>query len=95
MSYEFTLVLNREITDEESDELRRGGCAGATLAPDVLPTNAEVSVTRLDFETDGPSLAEVITLALEAVQTVPGLKAASLRVPAQPGGESPEEDASN
>src|SRR6266566_1463357 len=90
MSYEFTLVLSREITAEESDSLHKAGCAGATVTTDRLPTDADVVVTRLDFDTEGPSLAGVITSALEAVKTLPDLSAASLTVPPQPNGAPTE-----
>ncbi len=90
MSYEFTLVLSREITAEESESLQKAGCAGATVTADRLPTDADVIVTRLDFDTEGPSLAEVITSALEAVKTLPDLSAASLTVPPQPNGAPTE-----
>jgi hypothetical protein len=93
MSYEFTLLLSREITDEESTALREGGCAGAALTTDKLPTNPDVTVTRLDFDIEGPSLAEVIEAALEAVKAVPDLRPASLTVPAQPSG-APDDDES-
>jgi hypothetical protein len=86
MSYEFTLVLSREITDEESEALQKVGCAGASLSTAKLPTNADVTVTQLDFDIDGASLAAVIESALEAVLTVPDLTAASLIVPPQPSG---------
>jgi hypothetical protein len=91
MSYEFTLVLSREITAEESESLQNAGCAGATVTTDRLPTDADVIVTRLDFDTEGPSLAEVITSALEAVKTLPDLSAASLTVPPQPA-DAPTEN---
>lgn len=86
MSYEFTLILNRQISDEESETLQKEGCAGATFSTAPLPTNAAVTATRLDFDIDGPSLADVIKSALEAVKTVPDLSAASLEVPPQPNG---------
>ena len=86
MSYEFTLVLSREINDEESAALQKIGCAGASLTTAKLPTNADVTVTQMDFDIEGPSLAAVIESALEAVLTVPELSAASLIVPPQPSG---------
>ena len=47
--YKYTLVLSREITDEESAILREAspGCADAVFGPDTLPTNAEIPVTKL------------------------------------------------
>jgi hypothetical protein len=85
VGYRFTLVLSREITDEESAILQEAGCAGAIFAPDSLPTNAEVPVTKMDFDvTESPSLAEAIESALEAVKKVPDLSVPGLTVPAQP-----------
>ena len=85
MGYRFTLVLSREITDEESAILQEAGCAGAIFGPDTLPTNADVPVTKMDFDvTSSPSLAEAIELALEAVKNVPELSVPGLTVPAQP-----------
>jgi hypothetical protein len=85
MGYRFTLVLSREITDDESAVLEAAGCAGAIFAPDSLPTNAEVPVTKMDFDvTASPSLAEAIESALEAVKNVPDLSVPGLTVPAQP-----------
>jgi hypothetical protein len=85
VGYRFTLVLSREITDEESAILQEAGCSGAIFAPDSLPTNAEVPVTKMDFDvTESPSLAEAIESALEAVKKVPDLSVPGLTVPAQP-----------
>jgi hypothetical protein len=81
----FSLVLNREISDEESAALRDAGCAEAVFGTDSLPTNADVTVTKLDFDdTVSPSLAEAIESALEAVKTVPDLTVPGLTVPAVP-----------
>jgi hypothetical protein len=85
VGFKFTLVLNREITDDESAILRESGCTEAVFATDALPTNAEVTVTKLDFDdTVSPSLAEAIEAALEAVKKVPELSVPGLTVPAQP-----------
>jgi hypothetical protein len=85
MGYRFTLVLSREITDDESAILVAAGCAGAIFAPDSLPTNADVPVTKMDFDvTASPSLAEAIESALQAVKNVPDLSVPGLTVPAQP-----------
>lgn len=86
MSYEFTLVLSREITDEESAALQKIGCAGSTLTTAKHPTNPDITVTQMDFDIEGSSLAAVIESALESVLTVPELSAASLIVPPQPSG---------
>ncbi len=81
----FSLVLSREITDDESAVLREAGCAEAVFATDSLPTNADVTVTKMDFDdTVSPSLAEAIESALEAVKKVPDLSVPGLTVPAVP-----------
>jgi hypothetical protein len=85
VGYRFTLVLNREVTDDESAALREAGCGTATFGRDSLPTNADVQVTKLDFDdTASPSLAEAIESALEAVKKVPDITVPGLTVPAQP-----------
>lgn len=83
MGHTFTLVLNRTITDEESESLQKAGCAGAEFTTAAHPTNADTLVTRLDIATQAPSFAEAIQSALDAVKTIPDLKAASLIVPPQ------------
>jgi hypothetical protein len=81
----FSLVLSREITDEESAILQGAGCAGAVFTTDSLPTNADVTVAKMDFDdTVSPSLAEAIESALEAVKKVPDLSVPGLTVPAVP-----------
>jgi hypothetical protein len=85
MGYKFSLVLSREITADEVTILQEGGCASADFTTDSLPTNAEVSVTRLDFDdSTSSSLAEAIESALAAVTKVPDLSVPGLTVPAQP-----------
>lgn len=85
MGHRFSLVLSREITDDESVILQDAGCAGAIFATDSLPANADVPVTKMDFDdTVSPSLAEAIGSALEAVKKVPDLSVPVLAVPAQP-----------
>jgi len=87
VGYKFTLVLSREITDEESAILQDAGCADAIFGPDSLPTNAEIPVTKMDFDdTSSPSLAEAIQSGLDAVKKVPELSVPGLTVPAQPAG---------
>jgi hypothetical protein len=84
MGFKFTLVLSRTITDEESAVLSNAGCAEAEFGSDKLPTNADVPVTKMDFDdTVSPSLAEAIESALAAVQKVPDLSVPGLTVPAQ------------
>jgi hypothetical protein len=91
MGYRFSLVLSREVSEDESAILREAGCASAVFGTDSLPTNAQVTVTKMDFDdTASPSLAEAIESALEAVKKVPELSAPGLTVPAQPA-HAPEE----
>jgi hypothetical protein len=81
----FTLVLNREITEDESGALRESGCTDATVTSVTVPGTDDTVVTQMEFDTDaGPSLAEAIEAALEAVKTVPDLSVPTLTVPAQP-----------
>jgi hypothetical protein len=87
VGYKFSLVLSREITDDESAILQEVGCSAAIFGTDSLPTNAAVTVTKMDFDdTLSPSLAEAIESALEAVKKVPDLTVPGLTVPAQPAG---------
>jgi hypothetical protein len=93
MGYTFSLVLNREITSDELALLLED-CSGATSAPDKLPTNAKIPVTRIDFDdTASPSLQAAIESALESVKRVPDLTVPSLNVPAQPANLSDEDTA--
>jgi hypothetical protein len=90
VGHKFSLVLSREITDDESAILRES-CSGTTFTTDTLPTNAEVTVTRVDVDdTASPSLAEAIEAGLEAVKKVPELSVPGLTVPAQPVGAAAE-----
>ena len=92
MGYRFSLVLSREISDEESVTLQEAGCVSAVFGSDTLPTNAQVTVTKMDFDdTVSPSLAEAIESALEAVKKVPDLSVPGLTVPAQPAHAPAEE----
>jgi hypothetical protein len=92
LGYKFSLVLSREISDGEVATLQEAGCASATFTTDSLPTNADVTVTKLDFDdTTSPSLAEAIESALEAVKSVPDLSVPGLTVPAQPAVAGAEE----
>jgi hypothetical protein len=85
MGHKFSLVLSRVITEEESAVLAGAGCSCAVFGTDSLPTNAEVTVTKMDFDdTESPSLAEAIEAGLEAVKTVPDLTVPGLMVPAVP-----------
>ena len=93
MGYRFSLLLSREITEEEITILREeGGVGTAEFGTDLLPTNAEVTVTKLDSDDAvSPTLAEAIESALEAVKKVPDLSTSELSVPAQPAGPADTE----
>lgn len=85
MGHVFSLVLSREITDDESATLQGAGFAEAVFATDSLPTNADITVTKIDVDdTVSPSLAEAIESALEAVKQLPDLSVPGLTVPAVP-----------
>jgi hypothetical protein len=91
VGYRFSLVLSREITDEESVILKEAGCSAAVFGTDSLPTNAETIVTKMDFDDIvSPTLAEAIESALQAVKCLPGLHVPGLTVPAQPAGPADE-----
>jgi hypothetical protein len=94
VGYKFSLVLSREITDDESAILQEVSCPDVIFATDTLPTDADVIVTKMDFDdTRSPSLAEAIESGLEAVKKVPDLSVPGLTVPAQPeriAAEEPE-----
>jgi hypothetical protein len=90
MGYEFSIILNREITEDES-RILLDNCTGTTLSTAPLPTNADLSGTQLEVDnTEVPTLAEAIQAALDAVKLVPDVLPASLTVPAQPNGEPSE-----
>jgi hypothetical protein len=94
VGYKFTLILNREITDDESEILREAGCADAIFGSDTLPTNAGVLVTKMDVDTTSfPTLADAIQAGLDAVMKVPDLSVPGLTVPPQPAGPKAEESA--
>jgi len=86
VGYRFTLVLSREITADETATLEEEGCAGAVFGSDSFPTNAEIPVTKMDFDvTSSPSLAEAIESALEAVKEGTGPERARPDCPAPAG----------
>jgi hypothetical protein len=96
VGYKFTLVLSREITDDESAVLREADavCAEAIFGPDTLPTNADVPVTKMDIDdTTAATLADSIQAALDAVKAIPDLSVPGLTVPAQPAGPLDERTA--
>jgi hypothetical protein len=95
MGYEFTLTLNRKITDDESSALMTAGCEGASVTIVPYPTGADpdLIVTQLDFDDkDSETLEAAITVGLEAVKIVPDLFVATFSAPAQPNGMPPDED---
>lgn len=95
MGYQFTLTLNRKISDDESVVLQESGCADASISTVPYPTGADpdLIVTQFDFDdTVSPTLEAAITQALEAVLVVPDLSVATFSAPAQPNGMPPEED---
>lgn len=92
MGYRFSLILSREVTDEESATLKEAGCSAPAFGTDSLPTNADVTVTKMDFDdTVSPTLAEAIQAGLDAVKSVPDLGVPGLTVPAQPAGPVTED----
>ncbi len=95
MGYQFTLTLNRKISDDESAVLQEAGCVGASISTVPYPTGADpdLIVTQFDFDdTASPTLEVAITQALEAVKAVPDLSVATFSAPAQPNGMPPDED---
>src|SRR6266851_705408 len=67
-TYEFTLRLNREVTDTEVEALYEAGCDDAAV--ETGPLGA-----RIDFDREAPSLAEAIASAVRDIEKVPGLRA--------------------
>lgn len=95
MGYEFTLTLNRKISDDEIAAVLNAGCDGASVSTVPYPTGADpdLIVTQLDFDDkESATLEAAITVALEAVKVVPELSVATFSAPAQPNGMPPEDD---
>jgi hypothetical protein len=95
MGYEFTLTLNRKVTDDEIAALLKAGCDGASITTVPYPTGADpdLIVTQLDFDDkESPTLEAAITVGLEAVKVVPDLSVATFSAPAQPNGMPPDEE---
>ncbi|MEU7181554.1 MULTISPECIES: hypothetical protein [Streptomyces] len=85
MTHRFSLVLNREVTEQEIAALKAASCADISFAADTLPTDAEIPVSRLEFEDAvTPTLAEAIEAGFETVKVIPELSIPGLSVPAQP-----------
>jgi hypothetical protein len=92
LGHKFSLILSREITDEESVTLKEAGGGSAVFLTDTLPTNASVTVTRIDYDDSlTPTLAESIEAALEAAKKVPDLTVPGLSVPAVPKEAAPQD----
>jgi hypothetical protein len=93
MGHQFSLILDREITEQESVTLKETSSANIFFASAALPTNADVPVTRVTFDDDvTPTLAEAIEAGFEAVKTIPGLAIPGLSVPAQPAVAEADQD---
>jgi len=91
MGYKFTLVLSREITEEEVSALKDAGCPDSAISMTELPTAEKEPATQMEFDTEASkTLAGAMEMALDAVKTIPGLRPFTLEVPAQPNGEPPE-----
>lgn len=67
-SYQFTLKLNREVTDDEIDALYEAGCDDAAIETGPLGTVA-------DFDREASSLAHAIASAALDIEKVQGLRA--------------------
>lgn len=70
-SYEFSLRLNREVTDAEIEALYEAGCSDAAVETGPLGT-------LIEFDREAGSLVEAITTAVLDVEKVPGLSAVGL-----------------
>jgi hypothetical protein len=70
-NYEFSLRLNREVTDAEVEALYEAGCSDAAV--ETGPLGA-----MIEFDREAPSLAEAITAAVRDVEKLPGLRAVGL-----------------
>jgi hypothetical protein len=85
LGHKYSLILSREITQEESEILRESGCYGATFVTDSLPTDLDVKVTKVDVDDAvSESLEKAIESGLEAAKKVPELSVPGLQVPALP-----------
>jgi hypothetical protein len=67
-SHEFMLKLNREVTEEEVEELYRAGCDDAAVETGPLGT-------MIDFTREAPTLAEALVSAVRDVEKIAGLRA--------------------
>jgi hypothetical protein len=93
VGHKFTLILNREISADETGVLKASGCRDASVTSVPVPGDADTTVTQMDFDTEATSsLAEAIQAALDAVKKFPDLSVPTLHVPAQPSTAAPAED---
>jgi hypothetical protein len=93
VGHKFTLILSREISEDETSMLKASGCQDASITSVPVPGDADTTVTQMDFDTEAmPSLAEAIKAALGAVKKIPDLGVPTLHVPAQPSAAAPPGD---
>lgn len=71
-SYEFTLRLNREVTDDDLDALFEAGCDDAGIETGPLGASAQ-------FDREALSLAHAIASAALDIEKVPGLRAVGVQ----------------
>lgn len=67
-SHEFTLKLNREVTDSEIEALYEAGCEDAGIETGTLGA-------LIEFDREARSLAHAIASAVRDIEKVPGLRA--------------------
>lgn len=85
MTFRFSLVLNREVTEQEMAVLKEASSADLSFAADSLPTDSAIAVTQVTFEDEAvPTLAAAIEAGFNTVKAIPDLAIPSLSVPAQP-----------
>ena len=89
-SFQFTLILNRAITDDEADTLRVPGSDDMTMTAVSPGTGTDGPVTQLDFDREAESLAAAIKSAMSGVEAITDLRAVTLTAPAQPA--EPEQE---
>lgn len=67
-TYEFALKLNREVTDDEIEDLYEAGCDDAAIETGPLGG-------RADFSREAASLVQALVTAIRDIEKVPGLRA--------------------
>lgn len=84
MVFRFSLVLSREVTEQEMVVLKEASSADLSFTADTLPTDSAIAVTRVAFEDEAvPTLAAAIEAGFDTVKTIPDLTIPGLNVPAQ------------